>query len=115
MNNKVYIAGKITGDPDYRAKFAEASREVVEYTFFDRHGVEAAQAGWFNFEPVSPAAILPTDTRWHTAMIVCLAILVRCSHIYMLADWQESRGAKIEHRWAVALHKHIIYQRKHQS
>lgn len=25
---KIYIAGKITGDPDYRAKFADAQRQI---------------------------------------------------------------------------------------
>ena len=28
MANKVYIAGKISGDPDYREKFAKAEEEL---------------------------------------------------------------------------------------
>ena len=111
MNNRVYIAGKVTGDPDYKAKFEKAEEKVRDFAFFDRHGVRAAMAGWFNFEPVSPAAFIPTGTRGHTAMLRCLLRLAFCSHIYMLKDWKESRGARKEHRWAKFLRKHIIYEK----
>lgn len=111
MNNKVYIAGKVTGDPDYKAKFEKAEKKVRDISFFDRNGVQAAIAGWFFFEPVSPAAFIPEGTRWRRAMAICIWRLIWCSHVYMLKDWRESRGARKEHRWAKFLHKHIIYEK----
>lgn len=111
MNNRVYIAGKVTGDPDYKAKFEKAEEKVRDFAFFDRQGVKAAIAGWFNFEPVSPAAFIPEGTRWHIAMPRCLLRLAFCSYVYMLKDWQESRGARKEHSLAQFLHKQIIYEK----
>ena len=35
MNNKIYIAGRITGDPNYRAKFKSAETSVRTLGFFE--------------------------------------------------------------------------------
>lgn len=116
MNNKVYIAGRITGDPNYRTKFKSAEAVVKEWWFFDRHGVKVAQRrGRFGFEAVNPAEFtifgkLLDRYPWRVAMAVCLFNLLGCSHVYMLKDWKDSRGAQKEHKWAKFFGKEIIYQ-----
>lgn len=117
MNNKIFISGKITGDPNYRAKFEQACLEVCRYQFFDRHGTEAAmRLGKFGFVPVDPCEFRfighPLGRYpWVVCMMVCVWHLVRCSHVYMLNDWQDSRGARIEHQVAAMMHKKNIYQK----
>ncbi|MGI6078045.1 MAG: DUF4406 domain-containing protein [Bacteroidales bacterium] len=79
---KVYIAGKVTG----------IERQVVENNF--------ARAEKFlktkGYEVVNPLKIVDPDLSWQDAMDVCLAELETCDAIYMLGDWQDSLGAKME-------------------
>lgn len=116
MNNKVYIAGRVTGDPYYRAKFKSAEATVKDRQFFDRHGVKAAMLlGRFGFKAVNPAEFtlfgkLLDRYSWRIAMAVCLWHLLGCSYVYMLKDWKDSKGARKEHKWAKFLGKEIIYQ-----
>ena len=116
MNNRIYIAGRITGDPHYRAKFKSAEATVKDWRFFDRHDVKyAIHHDHFGFVPVNPAEFTLlgndlTEYSWYLAMVVCLCRLVRCSYVYMLKDWKQSKMAMIEHRWAIFLGKEIIYQ-----
>ena len=118
MNNRIYIAGKITGDPNYREKFAAGVYETETATF----SATITPLQWamrknkiMEFEPVNPATFTllgkPLDGySWNVAMAVCLAKLLRCSFVYMLKDWQDSRGANMEHDAAKFLGKHIVYQ-----
>lgn len=116
MNNKVYIAGRITGDPNYRGKFKSAEATVKSWWFFEQYGFKAAMRyGRFGFRAVNPTKFTFLGRGlerypWFVAMTVCLRKLLRCSYVYMLDDWADSRGAKIEHKWAVFFGKEIIYQ-----
>lgn len=117
MNNKVFISGKITGDPNYAHKFEAASVVIRREYFFDRHGSceLCLRKGHFGFVPVDPTLLtlfdIPlTEFSWSVCMMVCLWHLSRCSYVYFLRDWPESRGARIEHKVARLLHKKIIYQ-----
>lgn len=118
MNNRIYIAGKITGDPNYREKFAAGSYEVETVTFSAR----ITPLQWvmrqnkiMQFKIVNPTEFTLlgkplTDYRWTVGMAVCLVKLLPCSFIYMLKDWQDSRGANVEHNVARFLGKCIVYQ-----
>lgn len=116
MNNKCYIAGRVTGDPHYKAKFRSAVATVTSYYFFDRYGHRiAARTARFGFQAVNPTAIhicgISIDQLpWPVAMMLCLLKLATCSYAYFLADWKQSRGARIEHRFARLTRKNIIYQ-----
>lgn len=79
MANKVYIAGKISGDPNYREKFAKAEEELK------------AQ-GYIVMNP----AILPEGFTWDNYMNITIAMLSACDTIYLLEDWEDSQGAQIE-------------------
>ena len=118
MNNKVFISGKITGDPSYTIKFESACITVSRPEFFDRYGEPylSEKYGYFGFVPVCPTDFCLLDLPmkewpWCVCMAVCLWHLLGCSYVYFLRDWKESRGARIEHRWAKRMHKKIIYQR----
>lgn len=94
---KAYISGKITGDDNYLQKFLDAE------LYLDKQG----------FAVVNPAAALilfPKDTKYIEYMCNSLRLLDSCDCVYMLKDWQVSHGAKIEHEYALATGKSIIYE-----
>lgn len=46
-------------------------------------------------------------------MAVCLWHLVKCDMVVFLDNWQDSKGARIEHRVARLLGKKIIYMNRY--
>ena len=91
---KIYISGRITGDPDFLQKFAEAEKHL-----------EAR-----GFEVVNPTT-LPHDhgKSWGEYMVECLKALLDCDGVYMLKGWAGGRGARIEKRLAQDLGFKLIY------
>ena len=79
---KIYIAGKITGDNEYRAKFQEATSTM-----------EAL--GHVVLNP----AILPAGLAEQDYMQIALAMLNAADLAVFLPDYQESAGAMIEWAW----------------
>lgn len=81
---KIYISGPITGKPNLnRDAFARAAAAI-------------RAAGR---EPVNPhdlTAHLGDDAPWEEYMKVCIAELVTCDDIFMLAGWRNSVGAQHE-------------------
>ncbi len=94
---KIYIAGKITGDKCYRAKF-RAAQELLQKEY-----------GWNACCIVNPVDEVPAEWPWWRQMVLCLRLVAGCRVVAMLPDWTESRGARIEHRWAQRLKKEMIY------
>lgn len=76
---KIYIAGKITGDPDYRAKFADAQRQIE------------AQ-GHIVLNP----ATLPEGMEPKDYMRICFAMIDVADAVVFLPDAAESAGARLE-------------------
>ncbi len=79
---KIYIAGKITGDDGYRAKFQEAAEKL-----------EAL--GHVVLNP----AILPAGLAEQDYMQITLAMLNAADLAVFLPDYQKSAGAMIEWAW----------------
>ena len=89
---KIYIAGKITGDPGYLDKFrGEAER------------LEAL--GHIVLNP----AVLPEGMGKADYMRICLAMLDSADAIGLLHGWGSSPGARIEYELARYNGKQVIY------
>ena len=88
---KVYIAGKITGNPDYKQQFAEAERHL------------RAQ-GHTTMNP----AVLPDGFEHHEYMKICFAMIDVCDAVYLQINWQGSRGATLERNYALGTGKILI-------
>ena len=90
--NKLFLSGKITGDPDYRRKFYDA-------------GYVLTSAG---FAVMNPSA-LPSEGFSHDEyMKVTMAMLSVCDAVCLLPDWIESKGAQMEVEEATRADKPIF-------
>jgi hypothetical protein len=85
---KIYISGKIGNLPDRNIpKFEEAERLIRA----------------LGYEPVNPHKLDHSGhgKTWEEYMHVDLAALKECDAIYVLDDWKDSPGAKVEVRMAL--------------
>lgn len=96
MKKKIYIAGKVTGlDID----------EVTKKFNYKEYELTAK-----GYEVVNPMRLNHDHNKeWESYMKVCLAELIKCDAIYLMPDWKESKGAKLEKRIAYELKLDIIY------
>ena len=76
---KVYIAGKITGDPNYRKKFKDAAADIT-------------RGGHILLNP----ADLPKGMRPKDYMRICFAMIDVADAVVFLPDAAESAGARLE-------------------
>lgn len=83
---KVYLSGKITGDPDYKTKFAAMEKKLTEQ-------------GYQVFNP----AVFPNIFEYEDFMILDFMALSFCEAIYLLKDWKDSKGAVREYKEALRL------------
>jgi len=90
---KIYVAGKISGDPGYKQKFAAASVALRKH--------------WPDAVVINPA-VLPEGMSNSDAIAVCLPMLLRAGTVVFLPDWQRSNGAKIERAVAAYCGKTIV-------
>jgi len=88
---KTYIAGKITDNPDYMEQFATAESFLK-------------QNGHFVMNPT----VLPPGFEHHEYMKVCFSMIDVCEGIYLLDNWQDSKGAKMEYEYATTNGKMVI-------
>lgn len=93
---KVYIAGKITGLDTQFVKEKFAKSEWI----LKRKG----------HKTVNPTRLVPINYDWQKAMDICLHHLKTCDAIYMQEDWQDSKGAVIEHETAIKHKLKVIYE-----
>lgn len=92
---KVYIAGKITGDPGYKEKFGEVAEEL------ERQG-----------HIVLNPAELPEGMKTADYMRICLAMMDCAEAVMFLPDWTESSGAGVEHGLCRYIGKRVEYWEK---
>lgn len=95
--NKIYICGPISGYA------IEERKEKFEK-------LEKALAS-LGYEVVNPLRNgLPVDAPYSEHMKRDIANLLQCDYIYILQDWEQSEGAKLERRIALRCGIHIIYE-----
>jgi hypothetical protein len=85
---KVYISGKITGDPDHKRKFDEAEEKLREM-------------GHVVLNPT----ILPDGLEYDNYMDIDMAMVRACDVVALLPDWEESAGARAEMAYGECLGK----------
>lgn len=91
---KTYIAGKITGNPDY-------------YEHFQRAALDLRIAGHTVITPT----ILPDGLDYADYMHICFSLIDVAESVYMLSNWTESAGAVEEHRYALHTGKVVLYEK----
>ena len=91
---KIYIAGKITGDPNYKEKFNSAEKTVAEL------GHSVMNPAWLVDYP---------DFTYADYVAVSTTMQFRCNAILMLKDWGESNGAICEFERAKKLGQEIFF------
>ena len=90
--SKAYIAGKITGDSEYKEKFRKAKAELEKS----------------NFRVIVPS-VLPAGLSKADYMRICFA-MIDCAHVvYFLPDWQQSEGAKVEKAYCDYVGKPVLF------
>ncbi len=87
---KVYIAGKITGDTDYYAKFALAERKIRD-------------AGHIVLNP----AKLPERMRREDYMRICFAMIDVADEVWTLPSAHMSEGALLEIQYCDYIRKPV--------
>lgn len=92
----VYISGGITNNPNYKLDFEEAK------TKFQNLG----------YKVINPAEIqMPIGCdKWEDYMIVYINLLVKANTIYMLKNYEQSKGAMIELEFAKQMGLKILYE-----
>lgn len=80
---KIYIAGRITGWPNYKEDFRKAEEELIKRG----HAV------------INPAKNLGFSYKDYIDM--GLMELSKCDAIYLIPGWSYSRGARLEHHYAI--------------
>lgn len=90
---KFYIAGKVNGLDNYKEYFSKAEEELNKL-------------GHICMNP----AILPEGFPWEAYMPICYAMIDCCDAVFMLKNWKDSKGAKLEYEYAKKHHKIIEYE-----
>ncbi|MFA6667818.1 MAG: DUF4406 domain-containing protein [Bacilli bacterium] len=93
----IYIAGAITNVDNYLAVFNQAEFKL-KASGYDKV-----------YNPAKVSFEMPT-MEWQDYMDFCMLALSKCKTIYMLKGWEKSKGATIEHDYAVKHCLEIIYE-----
>ena len=88
---KIYIAGKITGEPNSKEKFDIAATSLEAQGHIVLNPAEL------------PEGMLPADY-----MRICFAMIDTADAIYLLKGWYSSSGASIERNHAMYTGKSIL-------
>ena len=94
---KIYIAGKITDYPEYKDKFNAAEESI-------------RAAGDIAVNPAKLNDILGDNFEHDEYMQVCYRLIDLCDGIFLLDNWHDSIGARLERAYATIKDKKIIYQ-----
>jgi hypothetical protein len=90
-----YIAGKITGNTNYKKKFmiAQDYLQLKEFIVINPANANISEAvGYTNI------------------MHICYAMIDICEIVYFLKDWKNSRGANLEYEYAVNNGKCLMFE-----
>lgn len=94
----IYISGKISGLDTKQAAFLFYDAEIKLLQQFKN--------------VINPMELVPYDPKltWHYYMVKDIEALLQCDAIFMLKNWGQSKGARVERAIAIELGIEIIYQ-----
>ena len=95
MNNKIYIAGRVSGIKYEIAKFNFARAER-----YWRHK---------GYEVVNPIKLCKKNGAGGVVWLFCLWNLFKCKYVYFMPNYVYSNGARIELFFAKLLRKKIYF------
>ena len=90
----VFISGAITGVEGYRNIFAAAEQWLREQ----------------DCTVLNPAVLPPSGMAWEAYLRITKAMVREADVVYVLQNWEHSRGVKEELALAESLGKEIIYE-----
>lgn len=93
----IYISGKITGTDDYLQRFESAENHLNTMNITDV------------INPAKVNSYLP-ELSYSQYIKMSLCMLEMCDTIYMLKNWENSIGAKLEWEFAKANNYKIMYE-----
>lgn len=88
---KIYVAGKITGRPEYKTEFMDTE------TFLTAMG----------FKVMNPS-IMPEGFEQSDYLHVCTAMIDVCDAVYFLPTWIDSKGSHYEMGYAKGKGKRVL-------
>ena len=91
---KVYIAGKITGNSDYKKQFARAEQRIRS----------------IGHTPLNPVKNEGFSYKDYIDMGLCE--LMKCDAIYLLDGWKKSEGAYLEYTYATTVGMQIFFEQE---
>ena len=97
MSMKIYLSGKISGTDlsRTRKRFSDVADKLQS----------------LGHEVVNPLCNGLSETDpWEEHMAKDIIDLLQCEGIYMLQDWEDSQGARIEHAVAKEIGLKVMYE-----
>lgn len=97
-NTIFYIAGKITGNDNYMADFANGEKYLKDL-------------GFTAINPALVTAPLPEkSTTWEQYMAITHKCQKMCNAIYILNGWEDSRGTRKELEYALRHNHKVVFE-----
>ena len=99
-SKRIYISGKITG------------LDITEATKKFKNAEHYLMTNYDNIEIVNPMREVPykKEKTWEQYMLEDINLLFGCDSIFMLDNWKNSKGARIEYNIAKEMSKTILFQ-----
>lgn len=108
----IYIAGPMRGYPEFNfPAFFSAEWTLREiYETVHNPARRDIESGISVMGTKGDMSELPESFSLREAMTWNCETICKCTHIYMLKNWEQSSGARAEHALAVCLGLTIVYQ-----